>query len=546
MRRAGILAIFATTLASSGCTGLKEAINGNIDATHSKAARLVRDVGMVESSGQQASTVVHENGIWIGKNIIKRDPVSLPAIFNEPTTFDRSVSSFAEFAERITLRSGIPTKIAPDAMQAVARSSQPAGQNTQPAGANNPSPANFIASLASPSALGASSSGAGANGSTRITYSGGTFKGLLDTVAARFGIFWKYNDGIIQFYYTDTRTFQISAVPGDAALTASVTSGATSSGSDTGGGNNGSVSSNNMQNTAVKTQLSVFSGIEKAISAMLSSYGHVVASPATGSITVSDTPDKLALVEQFIERENKVLSRQVMINVAVLAVTVSNNDSYGINWSLVYSGLNNKYGIRNTLAPDANSTSFSAAILNTASSKFAGTSLVIDALSEQGKVRRETSASVVTLNNQPVPVQVAKQTSYLKSSQTTLTANVGATTTLTPGTVTAGFNMSILPHILSNGTVMMQFSTDISSLRNIRKVSSDTGSIESPEIDTRNFLQRVAMRSNETLIISGFEQTDNNLDQQGIGTPSNLLLGGGVKAQASKELIVILITPIVM
>jgi type II secretory pathway component GspD/PulD (secretin) len=98
--------------------------------------------------------------------------------------------------------------------------------------------------------------------------------------------------------------------------------------------------------------------------------------------------------------------------------------------------------------------------------------------------------------------------------------------------------MSILPHVLANGTVLLQFSTDISALNTIREVQSGTTKIETPEIDTRNFLQRVAMKSNETLIISGFEQTDDNLDRQGVGSVSN-----GVKASSAKESIVILITP---
>jgi hypothetical protein len=62
-------------------------------------------------------------------------------------------------------------------------------------------------------------------------------------------------------------------------------------------------------------------------------------------------------------------------------------------------------------------------------------------------------------------------------------------------------------------------------------------------MDTRNFLQRVAMKSNETLIISGFEQTDDNLDKQGVGKPNIYALGGGFKAGSTKESIVILITP---
>lgn len=103
--------------------------------------------------------------------------------------------------------------------------------------------------------------------------------------------------------------------------------------------------------------------------------------------------------------------------------------------------------------------------------------------------------------------------------------------------------MSILPYVLGNGTVMLQFSSDLSTLRQIRPIEASGTKIEMPEIDTRNFLQRVAMKSNETLIISGFEQTDENLDNQGIAHPRNIVLGGSAKANSEKEIIVILITP---
>jgi type IVB pilus formation R64 PilN family outer membrane protein len=145
-----------------------------------------------------------------------------------------------------------------------------------------------------------------------------------------------------------------------------------------------------------------------------------------------------------------------------------------------------------------------------------------------------------------VPVQVARQTTYLQSSQTSIVAQVGTTTTLVPGVVTAGFNMSILPHVLTNGTVMLQFSTDISTLRGISQIESNGSKIQTPELDTRNFLQRVAMKSNETLIISGFEQTDDNVGYKGVGTPRNFLLGGGVNAGGTKEVMVVLITPVAM
>ena len=148
-----------------------------------------------------------------------------------------------------------------------------------------------------------------------------------------------------------------------------------------------------------------------------------------------------------------------------------------------------------------------------------------------------------------MPIQVARQTAYLKSSQTSVAANVGSVTSLTPAVVSSGFTMTLLPSVLDNGTVLLQFSTDISSLRRINTVTSNgtNGSqIQTPEVDTRNFLQRVAMKSGQTLVVSGFEQMEGNAERQGTGSPFNFLFGGGINARSNKEIIVILVTPIAM
>ncbi|HEX7684855.1 MAG TPA: PilN family type IVB pilus formation outer membrane protein, partial [Trinickia sp.] len=124
---------------------------------------------------------------------------------------------------------------------------------------------------------------------------------------------------------------------------------------------------------------------------------------------------------------------------------------------------------------------------------------------------------------------------------------VGSQTSLTPGTVTTGFNMTLLPHMLDDGTVLMQFYTNLSVLDALQTVSSGGANplqIQTPQIDTRNFLQRVAMKSGETLVISGYEGAADNSTQQGVGKPSNILLGGGYDARRSREVIVILITPL--
>jgi type IVB pilus formation R64 PilN family outer membrane protein len=540
MRRTSLLALAPAAFLAAGCAGFTERLAERISGTESRSDALVREAGRVESIGKAATSVIYDNGLYIAKSSVRLPrQVKLPEVFHENATFDRAVGSLSEFAERITVRSGIACKVTPDAQAAAARTLS--GASAAMPGAAQPGAGPARGGAGAP----AQQAGAGAAGEIRIVYPSGTLQGLLDTAASRFGVSWKYVDGVIQFHYLDTRTFQITAIPGDSATSSTVASGS-SSDAAAGGTNVSGSNANNSQNTAVVSRLSVYGSIEKSISAMLTSAGQVVASPATGTITVTDTPDSLERVAQFVEGENKALARQVMISVTVLSVSVNNGDSLGLNWNLVYGDLFRKYGISNTYTSEPGASSFSASILNTASSKFAGTSLIIDALATQGRVRKETTASVATLNNQPVPVQVARQTSYLKSSQSTNTANVGSSSTLTPGTVTSGFNMTVLPHVLNNGTVMLQFSTDMSNLRRIRSVTSDRSTIETPELDTRNFLQRVAMKSGETLVISGFEQVEDGIDQQGVGHPANFLLGGGRKSSASKEVIVILVTPITM
>lgn len=546
----------------TACGGPMRHADKEVDEAYQRASRRMGEAGTVTDERRPGSSTVHE-GLWIAKSSVRlASAQTLPPVFASKVSFNRRVRSLSDFAGRITVLAGIPVRVTPDALHiesrggldVPARSSNAAGGRT---GATMPPPASLQAPLPAPGNGFGSHAGGPANGAVQLLYQDGDLKGLLDLAATRFGVSWKYVDGSIEFHHQDTRNFQVRALPGESALSANVggtgSSDAALPAANAGGGpGNGSVGSGNGQSAAVRTQLSVFASLEKAVGAMLSPYGSVVSSPATGTLTVSDTPAILDRVERFIERENRTLSRQVLINVTVLSVSLSDEDSYGLNWNVILTELSRRYGVTNTFGAAAqNSASFSANVLNTADSKFAGSSMMIKALSAQGKVRKETSASVAALNHQPVPVQVARQTAYLKSSQTTVSANVGSTTSLTPGTVTSGFTMTLLPSVLDNGTVILQFSTDISTLRRITTVSSGSGGnnnsqIQTPEVDTRNFLQRVAMKSGQTLVVSGFEQMEGGIDRQGTGRPDNYVFGGGVGARTNQEVVVILVTPIAM
>jgi type II secretory pathway component GspD/PulD (secretin) len=115
--------------------------------------------------------------------------------------------------------------------------------------------------------------------------------------------------------------------------------------------------------------------------------------------------------------------------------------------------------------------------------------------------------------------------------------------------------MNLVPHILDDNKLLLQYAVNLSSLVKLETTSSGgttvngvtTGgsSIQTPNIDTRNFLQRVALNSGDTLVVAGFEQTDLSAEQQGVGDAENIALGGSKKGKRGKTVIVVLLQPVI-
>jgi type IVB pilus formation R64 PilN family outer membrane protein len=320
----------------------------------------------------------------------------------------------------------------------------------------------------------------------------------------------------------------------------------TGSGSSSSGASSGiSGYSGSSQSTTLSLKTSIADDIEQNVKTMLSPVGRMALSRSTGMITVTDRPEILDQVGTYLDAENVNITKQVLLNVKVYSVTLSDKDNLGIDWNLIYKASNGNwnFNLENTFQDAAtNAISGQVGILD---GSFAGSTAVVKALAEQGRVSVVTSPSVTTLNLQPVPVQVARQTGYLASIQTTNTPDVGSSTSLTPGTVTSGFNMDLLPFVMPNNELLLQYSINISTLIRLRAESSGDNSIQVPEIDNRIFSQKVRLRSGETLVLSGFDQTAEQGTKAGTGSSWNFLMGGGVNRDSTRDVIVVLITPVI-
>ena len=374
----------------------------------------------------------------------------------------------------------------------------------------------------------------------------GPLSGLLDEVCNRFGIWWKYEKKQIFFYRYITKSFVLYTLPTKPSLSVNVGGSSTE----------GSAGSSSVTLTNSAT-IDLWENIEKSIQSMISEGAEMTTDQSNGTITLTGTPTDIRKVAKFVNEQNIRLSRQVAISVKVLQVNVSNNDQYGLDLNAAFKG-NDR--IKNLGLAGAGSALGADIAKNLNMSIVSGSwdlDVAIQALSTQGTTNLITSGTVTTLNNKPAPIQVVKTQNYISEITKTNSGSDSSSYDISTETeeIETGFTLDVLPRILEHGRLMLMFNLTLSDLIELQKVdlSGDTGDdetsgqyIQNPIIETRGFTQEVAMKSGDTLILSGYERVETTANKTGVGSAENSLLGGSATANKSRSILVIMLTPVVM
>lgn len=357
----------------------------------------------------------------------------------------------------------------------------------------------------------------GVSANLAINYSG-RLVGLLEQISMQSGYGWDYSrkDKTITFAKTMVRTFALHAAPGaityDNILTdksknldASRSSGSNNMGS----GINQMITTDSnetqiSQTYKSKIEFDVWKDTIKTVESLLSSIGKAAPNIASGTITVRDRPANLRMVENFINEVNNRYARQVALKVNVYSLDIKDAKDAGIDLTVMFSnpatskirmsaGQLSNLGLIGTA---------SAAIITGEMKDSAG---VLKALAQWGNATQVTSAGVVTMNNQPAPVEAVRRITYLAATSQEKT-DYGSSTQLTPGELTTGYSMTITPHILPGRRVILQYTVRLAALEALTEFTSGESTIQLPEISTRAFSQKANMMMGQTLVLAGFEQ----------------------------------------
>ncbi|MGM0481102.1 MAG: hypothetical protein ACQEQZ_04120 [Pseudomonadota bacterium] len=253
-------------------------------------------------------------------------------------------------------------------------------------------------------------------------------------------------------------------------------------------------------------QLSLWSDLERSLQLMLSQRGELAINQSSTSVVVKDTPTVIAAVQDYIADLNRNLTRQVAIDVQVIEISFNDRQQYAVDWQLLRNG--------QSLGPFTALSSGNGAVsgaplqfnLQKTTGRFAGSQVFIDALREQGQVRVSHHPRVMTLNNQIARLLVEDETTYLASSGSTSTPNVGTEQLLLPGKVTTGFELFLLPKVQQQ-QVILQLSSSLSALQGIDSVSSGDQLIQTPRTSRKTFFLKAMVGHQQTLLLSGLQHS---------------------------------------
>ncbi len=387
----------------------------------------------------------------------------------------------------------------------------------------------------------------------------GRLSGLLNQVATDLDLLWYYDKNSIVFYETETKTFSLYALGTEVAYQTSV-------------------STDNSNEVSLESTLKEWDEVEKAISSIIGKAENAdfTVSRSLGTITVTASPSVLARVSEYIERQNKRLSQLVTIDVKVLQVTISNNSAFGLNLAAAInstSGLNIVANPKNNLASTEASSMNIAVLSNTVSaltgathmengslvegaytndqimngslSGAAGSNALIEALAKQGKVSLVTNVGVTTRSNRVAPVSNTRTTGYIKRFESRNFTTVESST-VDQDDLETGFTMQLLPNVLENGKILLLFRMSVRELLRMSTQTIGEVTLQLPEVEERSFMQEVIMESGQMLVVSGFEKQTNQDMRYGLGDPDFMALSGSRETQATREVLVVILTPQVL
>jgi len=364
----------------------------------------------------------------------------------------------------------------------------------------------------------------------------------LDALAARLFVQWRYQQGAIEFFRTQTRVFDVRALTLASRVDARVGRAANPQAGGFESSSNTVLSSGDQQvQQAVRSRLEPF----------LTRSGVIAQAEGGGtSLVVTDTPAVLDRIAAFIERENRALTRRVRLLFEEITVAARDTAEGGIDWSAVYDSLR---GAVSASVPGQAGTDAALLGLSLSSGPFRQSRAIVSALSDVGAVVRHASVPLLTLNRRPVTHAVRSTFSYINQVQSVaVPAAPGGVAAALPSVSisqkeeTVGTLLTLVPDAQDDGSILLSVAYDNTVAQPLKTITfGEEGNqlqVQQLAVDGSGTVQQVELRPGVPMILSGFDRREDEYERRRLLPEAPLLAGGRDRSGHDRLTTVVLIT----
>ncbi|TQR25500.1 pilus (MSHA type) biogenesis protein MshL [Campylobacter sp. MIT 97-5078] len=276
----------------------------------------------------------------------------------------------------------------------------------------------------------------------------------------------------------------------------------------------------------------------------------IIINANTGLITITGTPNQLLRAKKYIDMLRARLKKQVIIDVSIIAVSLNETHSSGINWQNFSLDFNsqNKDGTNSNLGFQSNQNG-NLFVKNLGLNTNVNLSSVLNFLSQNGQTKVLSNPKLVALNNQQAIISVGDTINYqVKESSKSTESGTTVSEVFNNYSIFVGILLNILPEISDDNKIMLRINPSLSSF----KYPQDSRRQDIPRNIAPDTIQKklstvVQMDNNQTLILGGLISHDELSDENSVNFLSSIPLLGALfrsenQGKQTSE-IVFIITP---
>ena len=244
-----------------------------------------------------------------------------------------------------------------------------------------------------------------------------------------------------------------------------------------------------------------------------------------GLVTITATQQQLERFEKYLKRLQDKVQLQVLIDVQLLAVTMNEGKTTGVDWSQLYALQNIDVSIDRRNWQNVSKftdTAITEGVYANPAQKAIGQMVTVQAkaklnevikfLQTQGTVNAISNPKVLTLNNQPALITAGTEYFYKLTSTQTLAGGSGAgaqSTNEDVQSVFSGVLLTITPEISKDNEITLKINPSLSETTTDISTTDNSDRKMPPDLQRRQLSSVVTVKDGNKVILGGLINTKN-------------------------------------